>query len=376
MNRGPSNRRARRLSALSSVGAAVLLALCALPITSAGNRPRLDRQGLPERLADTGLYADLATKTVAADVLAFSPQYPLWTDGAAKRRWIRLPPGTAIDASNPDRWVFPVGTKLWKEFAWAHRVETRYMERGADGKWIYATYAWSADEADAVLVPQAGKKGACESAPGVKHDLPGRYDCLACHQGHPSEVLGFSALQLSPDRDPLALHGAPKRANEVDLVQLVASGLVTGFPAGELAPAPRIDAASDRERAVLGYLHSNCGACHNASGPLASLGMDLEQRIAPENGSRAIATTANVASRYAPLGLANPRRIVPGDPASSVLVRRIASRSAELQMPPLGTHAVDTEALALITAWIRSELAPRLGTSPVPVCIVEPEQEH
>ena len=39
--------------------------------------------------------------------LAFAPQYPLWTDGAAKRRWISLPPGTAIDASDPENWVFP-----------------------------------------------------------------------------------------------------------------------------------------------------------------------------------------------------------------------------------------------------------------------------
>src|SRR5688500_20028913 len=45
----------------------------------------------PATLAATGLYADPATRTVAAAALPFSPQYPLWTDGAAKRRWIALP---------------------------------------------------------------------------------------------------------------------------------------------------------------------------------------------------------------------------------------------------------------------------------------------
>ena len=49
-----------------------------------------------------------------------------------KRRWISLPPGSAIDASDPDAWAFPVGTRLWKEFSFGgQRVETRYMERQA-----------------------------------------------------------------------------------------------------------------------------------------------------------------------------------------------------------------------------------------------------
>ena len=39
--------------------------------------------------------------------LAFSPQYPLWSDGAHKRRWISSAAGTAIDASRPDAWEFP-----------------------------------------------------------------------------------------------------------------------------------------------------------------------------------------------------------------------------------------------------------------------------
>jgi len=34
-----------------------------------------------------------------------------------KRRWLRLPTGTAIDKSDPDHWQFPVGTQLWKQFS-------------------------------------------------------------------------------------------------------------------------------------------------------------------------------------------------------------------------------------------------------------------
>src|SRR5688500_4722934 len=82
------------------------------------------RAEAPASLRATGLYTPGGE--VSAESLAFAPQYPLWSDGAAKRRWIRLPAGTSVDAAGAD-WVFPVGTRLWKEFSVAgRRVETRF----------------------------------------------------------------------------------------------------------------------------------------------------------------------------------------------------------------------------------------------------------
>ena len=80
---------------------------------------------LPERLSETGLYV-AGTLTVDPRNRPFSPQYPLWTDGARKQRWIQLPAGSRITARDADTWEFPVGTRLWKEFAFdGRRVETR-----------------------------------------------------------------------------------------------------------------------------------------------------------------------------------------------------------------------------------------------------------
>src|SRR5262245_39533044 len=59
---------------------------------------------LPKRLADTGLYRPGSTTQVQPENLPFSPQYPLWSDGATKRRWLHIPSGRAIDASRPDEW--------------------------------------------------------------------------------------------------------------------------------------------------------------------------------------------------------------------------------------------------------------------------------
>ena len=307
----------------------------------------------PPRLADTGLYRDFAGRAIAPAIFAYTPQYPLWSDGATKRRWILLPAESSIDASDPGAWVFPVGTKFWKEFSFGRAVETRYMERTAGG-WIFATYRWSEDGSDAVLAPEQGVRGAAEIRPGVRHDLPSRWDCGACHEGQPTPVLGFSALQLSTDRDPLAPNAETPRPGDLDLAKLIERGLVRGLPAEWKKTPPRIIARSPRERAALGYLAANCAHCHNAVGPLANVGMSLAVRLVASHQSREALTTAvGQPSRYRLPGGKDTLRVAAGDPDHSLLALRMASREPLLQMPPLGTKVADQEALDLIRAWIQ-----------------------
>jgi hypothetical protein len=113
------------------------------------------------------------TRIVAAQVRPYSPQYPLWTDGAEKLRWASLPRGRTIDAKDGEAWRFPVGTRFWKQFSFAgQRVETRYIEKTGKHTWVYATYVWDAHQDEATLVPAAtGLKNHVEIAPGVRHDI-------------------------------------------------------------------------------------------------------------------------------------------------------------------------------------------------------------
>jgi len=273
---------------------------------------------LPVHLRDTGL-SDPRN-------LAFSPQYPLWSDGAHKRRWIYLPPGAAIDASRPDAWEFPAGTRLWKEFALGGPVETRFIERMPDGTWRYATYIWNEEGTDARLAPAEGI-AALPTHDG--YSIPSQSDCRACHESAAVPVLGFSALQLSSDRDPLAPHAAAR--SEIDLDGLVARGLVKNLPAG--GTRPRIEASSPIERAALGYLHGNCGHCHN----------DTETRV-PVDLTLAESVVGGVTSPDHVLrSLLNVR---------SRLLARVSSRDPQRQMPPLGTRLIDVAALALIERWL------------------------
>src|SRR5687767_4861973 len=71
----------------------------------------------PPRLIDTGLYAEGQPGAIDLRKRPFSPQYPLWSDGAAKARWVYLPPGARIDARDTAEWQFPAGTRFWKEFS-------------------------------------------------------------------------------------------------------------------------------------------------------------------------------------------------------------------------------------------------------------------
>src|SRR5918993_128381 len=199
----------------------------------------------PKTLQETGLYSDSETLQINPQHLSFAPQYPLWSDGATKRRWISLPPGAAIDGSDPDAWIFPVGTRLWKEFSFnGQKVETRYLERRTDGQWLYAAYAWSADGREAPLVGPRGKRGAYPLAGGRSHTIPGVADCKACHQGGPSEVLGFGTLQLSSERDSGAPHAELQPEPHVDLKYLLDRGLLIGLPKALLDAPPRIASRS------------------------------------------------------------------------------------------------------------------------------------
>jgi hypothetical protein len=309
----PTSRPPRRRAPAAVVA---LAAMAAAAATGAGEPPA----AWPERLEDTGLYA--ADGSIAPGLLEFSPQYPLWTDGAAKRRWISLPEGGVIDASDPDAWKFPPGTRAWKQFSSGRPLETRVIERGADGRWRFAAYVWNEAGTEAVLAPEAGVTlTGVPGMPGGRYRVPSREDCVACHEAAPAPLLGFSALQLSSDRDPLAPHATAAPAGSL-LPDLAARGWLSGLPADLVAVPPRIDGRTPEERAALGWLHGNCGHCHNARGPLASLGLVLAR---PGDGARPEGPL--------PIGL---------------MLQRLRSTNPFTRMPPAGVQVADSEAIALV----------------------------
>jgi len=345
----------RPLDASLGFAAVLVLAFAVPPADRGASSPTV----FPEDLRSTGLYANFDAKTIDPRNLHYSPQYALWSDGARKQRWIYLPPGAVIDASDPDIWSFPAGTKVWKEFSFGgRRVETRLIESLGEGRLAFAAYAWNADGTEARLAPQKGLKNVVEVRPGLGHDIPGVWDCRACHVGDREEILGFSALQLSADRDPNAPHLEPYTAGMVNLATLIKRNLVHLGPAARGSGALRIGASTPAGRAALGYMHGNCGNCHNPSGPLESRGLILRYSVKPGAPNEAAIVAGLGRPSHFPIPGAEPGAsffIRPGDPAHSAVIYRMATRNPLRQMPPLGTSIEDADALALVKRWIEKE---------------------
>jgi len=306
----------------------------------------------PARLSETGLYLDGRPDAIDPRNRPFSPQYPLWSDGAAKSRWVFLPAGSTIDATGD--WQMPVGTKFWKEFRFdGRKVETRWMWRASADRWIFATYVWNQEGTDAVLAPDAGVAGAVELAPGRSHDIPAIADCRACHGDKRPGPLGFNALQLSTDRDPNAIHGEPLAAGMLTVATLDRERLLSPARPGLVAHPPRIAASDPQTRAVLGYFAGNCGHCHSGSGEIAYDGPSLKHSDILDGDAVAAALLRKATIWQVP---GQPEgesfMLTRAHPDASAMLARMKSRRPSSQMPPLGTVLRDEAAIAALERWL------------------------
>ena len=213
-------------------GAVALASLWMTGVQQA-QRPALAATGAeafspPALLSQTGLYVDGRGGQAAPANRYFTPQYPLWTDGLQKRRWVYLPPDAASDVTDEHAWDYPVGTRFWREFSLGSRpVETRLL--------------WKASAAgtDAVLAPDGGVRNVIDVAPGRRHSIPSRTDCTTCHGSANTRPLGFNALQLSTDRDPNALHAEPLQPGMLTLQTLEEEGLLSPSRPDLVSQPPR-----------------------------------------------------------------------------------------------------------------------------------------
>jgi hypothetical protein len=290
----------------------------------------------PTRLSETGLYDDIVDGTLGPGVDAYRPQFQLWSDGATKQRWLYLPPGSQIDTSDMDYWKYPIGTKVWKEFTRDDvRVETRLIQKHGPrpSDWFMVAFQWNEEQTDALAVPDG-----VQNASNTQHDVPARTDCEACHGNMRDRLLSVSAIQLSHD------------LGDLDLDTLIQRGSLSDPPAGEFqVPGTEV------EKAALGYLHANCGLCHNPNSGIAAV-VDMQLWLA--TGSLAsvaetptYTTTIEVeTSTGAPAGA--PVRVRAGNPAESSVFARMNDRGGSVQMPPVGTELVDTSGVDAVSAWI------------------------
>jgi len=189
----------------------------------------------PQTLSASGLFASVASHTMAPGVIPYAVNSPLWSDGTHKARFFSLPPTmrvngldvpATIDVTSSKGWIFPEGTVLVKSFAidseegnpatrkW---IETRFMMKES-GEWAGYSYEWNDGQTDAVLVDSTGKDRDFEirtadlanHANGIRTQswhYPSRTECMICHSRATNFVLGLCTVQLNRDFDYKAVLG-------------------------------------------------------------------------------------------------------------------------------------------------------------------------
>lgn len=304
--------------------------------------------GLPSKLSCTGLYTDMLTKSVTSAAVPYTPGLAFWSDGAVKARWLLLPTNGAIDATDLDDLVFPVGTKAWKEFKLGgKRIETRIFWKRTSASWSWATYVWAADESEAIR----NDNGALNVV--GSYEIPEKSQCDVCHGGRKDKLLGVEAVSL-----------ALSSAQGITLDGLAKAGRLLPVPAKTTLALP--EDATGKAAVAVGYLHMNCGvSCHNRFSGAAAQSSGLFMKLPAADlfaGSVAVSsldtwtTSANQAiasatfQTYASQGY---KRLLPKD-ASKSLISTLAGQRGGLQMPTIGTHEVDTVGVQTVKDWINA----------------------
>jgi YD repeat-containing protein len=314
---------------------------------------------LPRHLECTGLYQDADTLEIADSLELFAPAYPLWTDAAQKNRWIFVPEGEKIDASDPNAWKFPQGTRLWKEFQspdGTRKIETRMFMKSEEGDWSYTTYVWD----DAGRRATRHDQGKELTVDGKPYALPSHTECNDCHAGRRERVLGFDAVSLgltSEGHDGMTLDKlvSEKRLKNFD-----------GDSATQYQIGPDPESAESR---ALGWMHNNCGvSCHNTNPNSKAYSSGLRLNLDPTQldgrpTSEFIAIKTTVDQDVFALQWQGQKRIEPGKPEASLLYKLIISRGdPKQQMPPLGTNYTDDESIEIVKAWITGMKAPEAAS--------------
>ncbi|MEZ5986048.1 MAG: SO2930 family diheme c-type cytochrome [Hyphomonas sp.] len=278
---------------------------------------------------------------------------PLFSDDAAKHRFIYVPPGEMVQAEGAGLPEFPVGTALIKTFGFApdmrspedgaYKVETRVIIRKADG-WTAFPYVWNEDGTEAKYAPTGARRTIETISPAgepqeIHYEVPNKNQCKTCHQS------GDTISPIGPKLRNLD-HAGPAGVDQ--LSDWAAAGILDGVPLGMKRTPSALDTSLPLEARARGYLDINCGHCHKPDGSASNSGLwlTLEETSPTRLGLKKHPTAAG-------RGSGNRRYVIdPGHPEESILAFRMASTEPGIAMPELGRTLPDPVGIDLINQWI------------------------
>jgi uncharacterized repeat protein (TIGR03806 family) len=326
-------------------------------------KPPADLAQPAAKLSATGCVLATDPKKPAASLIPYDVASPLWSDGAAKQRFMAIPDGALIHVKDcmrePDlcgtngttdddgHWELPVGTVLVKHFLFGARFhETRLFIRFAE-KWVGYSYEWNAAQTDATLVDAAGvtKPVMGGGSPMQMWRFPSREQCLTCHNETVGFSLGPETLQMNKTisygtvmanqiqtLEHIGLFDAPVRTTGLDGLPLPTT---TGTPA-------------TLEARARSYIHANCAICHRPGGEYPAIDLRWKTLLKDAN-------ICNVDQNKGDVGVPTSKRMVPGMPGQSTLYLRMNTLDPLARMPQLATSVLDPVGTKLVFDWITAK---------------------
>ena len=370
----------------------------------------------PKKLSESGLFKSVKGHVMEEALIPYSVNAVLWSDGAAKQRWLGLPKDAKIDYRKTRGWDLPDQTVIVKSFyldteegnpnsrRW---IETRFLTRQGT-EWYGYSYAWNDEESEGTLIEAKGadREFTIKTKAGAKKlnwRYPSRSECMVCHSRAANYVLGLSELQFNHDFEylpsPQAGEGPGVRGNGVKENQLVlferlglfnrfnwkaemrekvfqelkAKGRTSREIEEEIAkrmatrdqrpPAPSslLPFAPDKLKKLVDPYDKKQDLNARVRSYLHSNCSQCHVEAGGGNAAMELEFTKtpdemkifDVKPQHDSFGIKDARIIAPGHPERSVMLHRISQRDKG-HMPPLATRVVDQEMVAAMREWIRT----------------------
>ncbi len=320
----------------------------------------------PALLSQVGAFTNLATLAPTPGLIPYNVNTPLWSDGAAKQRWIAVPSdgtnNTAAEKivfSPTNEWQFPAGTVFIKQFnlsldennpAITTRLETRFLVRDQNGGVYGVTYKWRPDgsDADLLLTGDSADYNITTTSNTVRTQhwsFPSRLDCLTCHNANAHGVLGVKTHQLNGNLTYPQTGRTDNQLRTLGHLGLFTSGFNEAQIGGYLQSYSLTNTSQPLVSRVRSYIDANCSQCHRPGGQRANFDARYTTPLERQN----LIYGAVLDAVNGP----QDRVVLPQDVVHSMLHNR-ANRVGALQMPPLAKNVIDTGAMQVFADWINS----------------------
>ena len=310
---------------------------------------------------DVGAGAAARTRGLATIGRPFSPQYPLWSDGAAKTALGLSAAGDdhrchrcgCVGASRSGRGS---GRSSRSTAARSRRVFSgRRRRRGGCSRATCGTTTGPTR----CCAPDEGIPAVAEDCARPRATASRRpTDCLACHGTQPhgtarvqrAATLDRSRSERHSRRAARAGHGDAHDARR---------GRRLRRRARIWSRTRRASQTGNPRRArCSATLAANCGGCHNGDGEIAALGPSLRHGDLLRDGdARRASLVGHPTNGRCPGCPRAPACSSTRRPEKSAMLVRMRSRRPSSQMPPLGTVVRDEAAVEALSRWIGGDLA-------------------